>query len=102
MDFELAERQQQRQDGGGFGGESAARRLTMRFLTFYAVSLAVYFAVGIALIKWHAPYLVYRAGFPRDARRNVLSPSEFFRPDAFAELWIDSADGTRLHAYYLQ
>lgn len=81
--------------------KSRAQRLVTGYLIFYGIAFAVYFVIAYALVRWHAPYLVYRSQFPRIARQRVATPHEHGMDD-WDELWLESKDQTRLHAYYIR
>ncbi len=70
---------------------SRLRRSSLRVL---GVALVGYVGI-LALLVYNEPRLVYPGANPRDGEYSV-------RPSNTEEVWIDSFDGTRLHAWLLK
>ena len=83
--------QNESQTGPGSSLWSGLKRTAVRVL---GIALVGYVGI-LALLVYNEPRLVYPGAEPRDENYSV-------RPSNTEEVWIDSFDGTRLHAWLLK
>lgn len=79
------------------------RAFNYTFCSLYILALIIYFGAAIILFCTHRTLLVYRPNTPPDSRKKVITPMEAeYGEGEWQEMWINSQDGTRLHAYLLK